>query len=346
MTNQQNVIKFLAVVLLASTSLCLSTYVSAKTLQELEQETLRQEQQSLKKVKVHKKKPTKPRKKKSWRAAVKKILLEDKKQQQTPQQLAFLQKELAGEMVTIKGSCFQLGSPESEKNRDMDEKQHLVCMNDFEIGRYEITKAKFSTFISATHYLTEAEKTDGCNGWDGRSWKKDKQYSWRNPGFVQTETDPVTCVSWHDATAYTNWLSKQTGQKYRLPTEAEWEYAARANTTTSYPWGNEIEANRSNCYKDSCEDNYPYTAPVGSFNAYNGLYDMHGNVWEWTCSKYDYNYNDKDQQCLTENQTNSSIVVRGGSWLDLQEKSRSASRDGWDTKDRGLNLGFRIARSL
>jgi formylglycine-generating enzyme required for sulfatase activity len=73
---------------------------------------------------------------------------------------------------------------------------------------------------------------------------------------------------------------------------------------------------------------------------------MHGNVWEWTCSEYDYNYNDKDQQCLAKNHANKSIVVRGGSWLDLQEKSRSASRDGWDASDRGLNLGFRIARSL
>jgi serine/threonine-protein kinase PpkA len=319
--------------------------VSAKTLQELEQKALKQEQQSLKKIKVNKKKIKKARKKKSWRAAAKKILLENKKQQ-TPQQLAFLQKELAGEMVTIKGSCFQLGSPETEKDRDLDEKQHLVCMSDFEIGRYELTKAKFAAFVSATHYLTQAEKTDGCNGWDGRSWKKDKQYSWRNPGFAQTETDPVTCVSWNDAIAYTHWLSAQTGQKYRLPTEAEWEYAARANTTTRYPWSNEIEANRSNCYKDSCKDNYPYTAPVGSFNAYNGLYDMHGNVWEWTCSEYDYNYNDKDQQCLAKNHANKSIVVRGGSWLDLQEKSRSASRDGWDASDRGLNLGFRIARSL
>ncbi len=343
MINQQNVISSLALVLLALTTL--SAPVSAKTLQELEQKALKQEQQRLKKIKTNKKKIKKVYKKKSWRAAAKKILLENKKQQ-TPQQLAFLQKELAGEMVTIKGGCFQLGSPETEKDRDMDEKQHLVCTNDFEIGRNELTKAKFATFVSATHYLTQAEKTDGCNGWDGRSWKKDKQYSWRNPGFAQTETDPVTCVSWNDAIAYTHWLSEQTGQKYRLPTEAEWEYTARANTTTRYPWGNEIEANRSNCYKESCEDNYPYTAPVGSFNAYNGVYDMHGNVWEWTCSEYDYNYNDKDQQCSAENHANSSIVVRGGSWLDLQEKSRSASRDGWDASDRGLNLGFRIARSL
>jgi len=212
-----------------------STAIYAKTLQELEQEALNKEQKILKEVKkaskkkaskkkASKKKVYKQRKTKSWRAKARKILLA-KEIQQTQKQVAFQQQELAGEMVFIKGSCFQLGSPATEKGRDDDEKQHLVCMNDFEIARHEITKAKFSLFVSATNYLTESEKTDGCNGWDGRSWKKSKQYSWRNPGFSQTDYDPVTCVSWNDAIAYTEWLSTQTGQKYRLPTEAEWEYA-------------------------------------------------------------------------------------------------------------------------
>jgi formylglycine-generating enzyme required for sulfatase activity len=108
------------------------------------------------------------------------------------------------------------------------------------MGRYEVTVAEFRQFVNATGYRTDAEKQGSCWGEKGYNWRKP-------PRFSQTDTHPVVCVSWNDATAYTNWLSEQTGHTYRLPTEAEWEYAARAGTETKYWWGNDIGTNKANC---------------------------------------------------------------------------------------------------
>ena len=148
-------------------------------------------------------------------------------------------------------------------------------------------------------------------------------------------------VSWHDATAYAEWLSQRTGETYRLPTEAEWEYAARAGTDTEYWWGNDIGSNNANC--NGCGSWYgKETAPVGSFAANPfGLYDTAGNVWEWTCSEYTEKYNDKEKQCST---SASRFVVRGGSWFDAPGGLGSAFRN-WDGPiAHGVNYGFRLAR--
>ncbi|WP_141698972.1 formylglycine-generating enzyme family protein, partial [Candidatus Marithrix sp. Canyon 246] len=158
---------------------------------------------------------------------------------------------------------------------------------------------------------------------------------------------PVINVSWNDATAYTEWLSDQTGKQYRLPTEAEWEYAARAGTETKYWWGNEIGTNKANCDNDHCGDSFEYTSDVGSFAANQfGLYDTSGNLWEWTCSEWANPYNGKEAVCLSKNNANNDrrLSLRGGSWNDFAGYVRSATRVRDEPTNRGSIVGFRVSR--
>ena len=227
------------------------------------------------------------------------------------------------EMVFIEGACFQMGSPNPEEGRDKDETRHKACVKDFYLGKYEVTVGEFRRFIKASGYKTEAEQKDGCYFWDGE-WKQDADKHWRSPGFEQNDDHPVACVSWNDALAYIEWLNKQTGKNYQLPTEAEWEYAARAGTTTARYWGEEadVKACRYANVADKghgssepnfpCDDGYKYTAPVGRFepNAF-GLYDMLGNLWEWSCSEYKEAYEGQEKQCISNNRVSPYSVCCG-----------------------------------
>ena len=156
-------------------------------------------------------------------------------------------------------------------------------------------------------------------------------------------------VSREDAQAYAAWLSAQTGKNYRLPSESEWEYAARAGTTTAYSWGNEIGVNRANC--DGCGSAWDdtQTAPVGSFaaNAF-GLFDMHGNVEEWVEDCYDNTYTGAPSDGSARSGCGASVpvVVRGGSWFYVWQFLRSAFRFGYSLSNRGNNLGFRLVQDL
>ena len=243
--------------------------------------------------------------------------------------------ELTPEMVRIEGGCFLMGSPESETSRDDDERQHEVCVESFSIGKYEVTRGEYARFVRETGRATGDECwTYESGGWGWRSGR-----SWRSPGYGQEATHPVVCVSHDEAVAYARWLSEELGQRYRLPTEAEWEYAARAGTETAYPWGDDVGHNKANC--DGCGsrwDNWP-TAPVGSFdgNAW-GVHDTVGNVWEWTCSEYDEGYGGAEKRCASG--SDGARVLRGGSWNHPPWGVRSAYRFTHD--DRGTNLGFRL----
>jgi formylglycine-generating enzyme required for sulfatase activity len=184
---------------------------------------------------------------------------------------------------------------------------------------YEVTLAEYNKFAEAT----------------GRT----KHFYWRRGN------RPVINVSWNDATAYTKWLSNQTGKNYRLPTEAEWEYAARAGTETKYWWGNEFDKNKANCGGHSgyyCRDSFTSRSPVGSFSANKfGLYDTSGNVSEWTCSEYEKQYNDEEKQCVT---TGKVFAIRGGSWDHRPVAVRSAVRSyNWPGFRRNW-VGFRVSR--
>jgi len=234
---------------------------------------------------------------------------------------------------------------------------HDVSVARFAMGQYELTVGEFRRFVEATGYQTDAEKGDGCyvNLDNDIFWEIVKEANWRNPYFSQTDNQPVTCISWNDATAYATWLSQQTGQQYRLPTEAQWEYAARAGTETKYWWGNEASHDYANYGAEDCcsgvaasQDQWIYTSPIGSFapNAF-GLYDTSGNLWEWTCSEYD-NYNGKETQCLRQEDSsnNSLFVLRGGSWFDDAMWVRSTYRVGNQRSIRSRFCGARLSRIL
>jgi formylglycine-generating enzyme required for sulfatase activity len=216
------------------------------------------------------------------------------------------------------------------------------------MGRFEVTVGEYLRFVRATgrHAPEWQESGSKYNIETGT----DSYY--KNLGTALTnENNPIVGVSWYDAVAYAEWLSQQTGHKYRLPTEAEWEYAARAGSSTKYWWGNEIGSNKANCSNSYCGDSFKYTAPVGSFatNAFK-LYDTVGNVWEWTCSEYEKKYNGKETSCINHSLikncgVNSSLfVLRGGSWYFDGRRTRTADRNRWQPTGRGRNGGFRLAR--
>jgi formylglycine-generating enzyme required for sulfatase activity len=227
---------------------------------------------------------------------------------------------LGPEMVMIPAGTFRMGDIQGG-GYDNEQPVHEVSVGQFAMGKYEVTFAEYDKFAEAT----------GRNKPDDQGWGRGNR--------------PVINVSWHDATAYAAWLSDQTGKQYRLPTEAEWEYAARAGTETKYWWGNEIGKNKANCYSDYCGDSFDYTSPVGSFAANPfGLYDTSGNVWEWTCSEYEESYKGKEKVCINEN-TNIYRVLRGGSWGSNPRNLRTASRSGGNPDDRGGSYGFRLVRA-
>jgi len=253
---------------------------------------------------------------------------------------------LAPKMVRIPAGSFRMGDIQGGGS-DNEQPVHRVSVGKFAMGMYEVTRGEFRKFVNVTGYRTDAEKEGSCYTYkDG--WNKVKGANWRNPNFSQNNNHPVACISWNDATAYTKWLSNQTGKKYRLPTEAEWEYAARAGTETKYWWGNTASHEYANYGSDSCcnglakgKDRWKYTSPVGSFSANKfGLYDTSGNVWEWTCSEYTDKYKGKEKACVTEN-NNKNTVLRGGSWVS-SSMIRYSSR-GLDTPDsRHDHFGFRV----
>lgn len=271
--------------------------------------------------------------------------------------------------VTIPAGCFLMGSPDTEQERVANEALHRVCVKSFKLSKTEVSVAEFRQFINATQFVTDAEhntEESGCwsydhtvaNHWDWWAWA-----SWQLPiKDVSTRpAHPVGCVSFHDVQAYIAWLNTQSEQQYRLPTEAEWEYAARAATATARYWGNNaaLACRYANVADEkqlktlgwaqlhSCTDGYFFNAPVGSLlaNAW-GLHDMLGNVWEWTCSAYSENYNGKEAECVSVKPAFADLIVlRGGGWNADPQRVRAAYRN-WSTAwARQANLGFRLVRT-
>ena len=197
----------------------------------------------------------------------------------------------------------------------------------------------------------------GCYTWTGSEWKDDKTASWHSPGFGQDDSHPVVCVNWNDAKAYAAWLSKQTGKTYRLLSEAEYEYAARAGTATPFWWGSSITPEQAN-YDGSAE---PYkgggkkgkyrqkTMPVKSFepNPW-GLYQVHGNAWSWVedCWHDSYTGAPNDGSAWTGDCSRPQAVLRGGGWDFLPGNLRAAYRSSNYPGNRNGSGGFRLARTL
>jgi formylglycine-generating enzyme required for sulfatase activity len=265
--------------------------------------------------------------------------------------------------VTIPAGTFQMGSPESEEGHNDDEgPQHTVRIGrDFRMAVHEVTRGQFAAFVRETGYQTEAEKGGGNNyGFNAATgeFELDAKYNWRNPGYPQTDDHPVVLVSWNDAKAFCEWLSRRDRRTYRLPTEAEWEYACRARSTTPYWNGDDQEGlarianvadgtakqKFSNWTTITARDGHVFTAPVGSFPANPfGLHDMHGNVWEWCADWYDSDYYENSPAADPQGPgSGSSRVLRGGSWYGVPYGFRCAYRSSNTPGFRSLNYGFRL----
>lgn len=255
------------------------------------------------------------------------------------------------EMVVIPAGSFMMGSPPSEASRDSDEgPQHSVRIpRSMAMGKFEVTRGQFARFVQESGYAAGS----GCHVWDGKQWNNDASKDWRNTGFAQNDEDPVACVNWNDAKAYAEWLARKSGQPYRLPSEAEWEYAARAGTTTAFTFGDRITPQQASYATNISYAGSPVatargrTSPVGSYapNAF-GLYDVHGNVWEWTEDCYNANYNGAPTDGTVWASGNCGRrMLRGGAWGSNPQGLRSAYRNFNPPAFQFNFSGFRLART-
>ena len=265
-------------------------------------------------------------------------------------------------MVVIPAGAFAMGSPESERDRlDNEGPLHRVTITPFALGKFELTVEHFAAFADETKYDAGAS----CDVWQDGQWSERPGFSWRRPNFPQTGAHPAPCLSWDDAKAYLAWLSAKTGKTYRLPTEAEWEYAARAGAASRFHfgeddadycrYGNGVDEAAVGAVPGAkgwsalpCRDGYAYTAPVGSFapNAF-GLHDTHGNVFEWVedCWHNDYNGAPADGSAWLTGDC-SQRVQRGGAWGYPREYLRIAVRGRQAQVYRYINAGVRVAREI
>jgi formylglycine-generating enzyme required for sulfatase activity len=273
----------------------------------------------------------------------------------------FLDCDACPEMVVVPAGRFAIGSPPGEAGRGEDEAPQREIRFDrpFAVGRYEVTRRQYEAFLKDSRHpvsgncVTDRRKPG--------HWAPDAETDFHDPGFKQTADHPAACVSWNDAIAYVAWLNRRTRGEYRLLTEWEWEYVARAGSATAYPWGPDIGDGcghmngydrvilqaKGNLYDGEtvpfadCSDGYLNTAPVGSFapNAF-GIHDMIGNVGEWVadCSTASY-APETVPDC-------SKRMVRGGSWGTQPRQLRSAERIRYRPTDVDDSIGIRVAKSL
>jgi formylglycine-generating enzyme required for sulfatase activity len=249
-------------------------------------------------------------------------------------------------MRIIPAGRFLMGSPDREPGRQAAEgPQHEVRFGrSFAIGVYDVTRREFSAFVRATGYQTNDRTCD---------WRAPKT---RGHDLDQHDDEPVVCVSWSDADAFVDWLSKKARHRYRLPSEAEWEYAARAGTSSIRPWAGRDSRDFANYGSDQCcapmtsgRDRWLYTSPVGSFlpDAF-GLYDMLGNVWQRTedCGHEDYTGAPANGSAWIKGGDCTTRILRGGAWFDPLDQLRVAARAADPADFRKNDIGFRVARSL
>jgi formylglycine-generating enzyme required for sulfatase activity len=228
------------------------------------------------------------------------------------------------EVVMLPAGDFEMGDTTSLYSQPV---HHVRVGQPFALAKYPVTRGEYARFVQAT----------------GRTAPP-------SLGFPQSDRDPVVNVSWYDAKAYVAWLSRTTGKGYRLPTEAEWEYAARARTTTAYYWGDQVRSGQANCNGCGSLWDDTSTSPVGSFvpNGF-GLYDMAGNVWQWVedCPTRNYDNAPSDSSTLASSGNCDRRVVRGGSWDYVAKYARAGYRygDGGGPDRHYDNTGFRVART-
>ncbi len=279
------------------------------------------------------------------------------------------------ELALIPAGTFTMGMSKAEAEQDKLEAdyarpQRAVKVSPrFYMGKYTITRGEYRKFVEAT----KAKRSGACwtfekAGPDFYSWQLRDDRDWQNPGFPQTDQDPAVCVSASEAETYAVWLSAETHRDYRLPSEAEWEYAARAGTASQRYWPDDgsplcrhanlgdislLERAQLSIPKDEldpdCNDGFAFTAPVGSFppNPF-GLFDMYGNVWQWTSDFWhdDYKNAPNDSTPWIKDGLAGRRGVRGGYWASKPGILQSGVRDVLDRDSRSSSTGFRLVRTI
>jgi formylglycine-generating enzyme required for sulfatase activity len=277
------------------------------------------------------------------------------------------------EMVMLPGGTFTMGVPALEEEREgvpadvrgrSAPQVRVVIASGLAMGRRAVSRGEFAAFVAETGHATGSSCWTFVNNGASYEYLDRPGLTWRDPGFPQTDDHPVVCVNWEDANAYADWLTRKAGRRYRLPSEAEWEYAARAGTAGARVWGDTatlacqfanvadltlaaaLNLDRRPAFTFRCTDNFVYTAPGGSFrpNAF-GLFDMLGNVWQWA------------QDCLNPSLDGqpangtprlagdcSTRAMRGGSWSHLPWYVRAGNRVRGGSGDRFSFAGFRVVR--
>lgn len=254
-------------------------------------------------------------------------------------------------LALIPAGRFVMGSPEDEAGRWSHEgpQREVTISRPFYMGVHEVTRGQFAAFVRASGSRTDAEKEGWADALIGLSVERVDGASWRNPGFEQTDAHPVVCVSHNDAVAFCQWLSTQSSRAVRLPTEARWEYACRAGTTTRFHFGDDDSQLQQYGWYGAWFGGHSRgpTHPVGQKrpNAF-GLYDMHGNVWESCQDWYADSYSNEGLVDPSGPASGSYRVLRGGSWLISPPYCRSACRGRSAPEYRTFNFGFRIAVDL
>ncbi len=268
--------------------------------------------------------------------------------------------DVCPEMIALPAGSFMMGSPDDERGRERVEgsPRRIVIARRFALGRLEVTVEQFAAFVAETG----TNVASACHKFDAKIARfAQAEGSFRQPGFDVTESHPVVCVSWHEAQAYAAWLGRRTGKAYRLPSEAEWEYAARAGTTTSYNFGEDegrlceharfADLGSQFPWRGACRSEQTGHGPVhvGAFkpNAW-GFFDMHGNAWEWAadCWTSDPSEIPSDASAFTREGACETGVVRGGGWAAAYRRVRSAQRLPVVATSRYHHMGLRVALTL
>jgi formylglycine-generating enzyme required for sulfatase activity len=264
---------------------------------------------------------------------------EKRKPEQSNEELEKEKQALVSDMVIIPKGRFFMGCDHCYENQAP---QHSVNIQSFKLAIHEVSVYQFSLFVKDTKYYS-----DHCKIPHSPFMVYPVDANWENPYFSQTDIHPVVCVSYNDVLMYIHWLNKLTGKVYRLPTESEWEYSAKAGKMGQYYWESGL-FERANCRDCDSEWDYRQTVPIGTFepNAF-GLFDMHGNVWEWVQDCYVKSYVDAPMsgEAVIKDNCNHRIL-RGGSWLSLMIASTLTLRYPAHIDLRRSSIGFRLAQDL
>lgn len=258
------------------------------------------------------------------------------------------------DLVEIKADTFQIGAVSSDPTIGPDEfpRRHVTIAAPYALARHQVTRGEFAAFVTASGY----QMPSGCWTLTLEGWRLDPGANWQAPGFPQTDQHPVVCISRNDALAYLTWATETDGRAYRLPSEAEWHLAGTAHWPVPF-WGTQYEIcefgnvpdltskNKVAKVGEPCDDGTLYTAPVGSFSPNpNGLFDMIGNVWEWTadCWRGDYTALPLDGSALASADCD-TYALRGHSWTDAPGAITLGTRYSLPPDARQSFVGFRIA---